>query len=136
MLGSPHFICFCHVSFKISTSASVLRIDFWHQFIIFSVRVLALHPSSVSQIAAVSEAFMLAAFDFVISQLHRKKILSKILKLLYHALESNSVNTESFQVKKMYVSRLTLRTKVKAATIRAHFFRALGARRKLTLCPK
>lgn len=36
----------------------------------------------------------------------------------------------------MYVSRLTLRRTVKAATIKAHFLRALGARRKLTLWPK
>lgn len=85
MIGSPHFICFCHVSFKISTSASVLCIVLLCQFvIIFSVRVLALHPSSVSQIAAVSEAFKLAAFEIFMSQLRRKSSLGNNYSIMLY----------------------------------------------------
>lgn len=99
MLGSPHFIRLCHVSFKISTSASVSCIVLRRQFVlIFSVRVLALHPSSVSQIAAVSEAFKLAAFDFFISQLLRKSPLENNYITLSRSI-INSLNTQSVQVK-------------------------------------
>lgn len=59
----------------------VLRRQF---VLILSVRVLALHPSCVSQTAAVSEAFKLAAFDFFIPQLCKKSSLGNIYSIMLY----------------------------------------------------